>query len=379
MTPLRPAITGNARSAARSAAFFDVRRATGDAARAGTAGRAVRRAFTLIEVLTATSIMVIILLAVMYVATETFKAYDDATATLQTTAESRNVLIPLRQDLESAFIRNDGNVWFQVEHEEAVGNVRKASAPKIMFFAAVPDRAKKETGKTAPIPGDICAICYQIGQRSPFDAPGQPHQQIYALYRAVADSKATFDDILPAVVNTANSGSKRSQNFVTDIWTRSASVLDSSGNRRSQSLKSWALETQNYIATNIVGLTLVFIYYEIPKTTGAKKQLKALVHEDIAQPIRDAYAKSGVEIQVETYTTRVRLRSGQILRDDNDEPIPAELRSIELGTTILRPNGARDLRARQRADKTNVIPTDKFDELLKAEGETFTDSIKMSK
>jgi len=346
---------------------------------------AARRGFTLIEVRTATTIMVIILLAVMFIASETYRAYDDATGTLRTTAESRNALVPLQQDLESAIIRNDGNIWFQIEHEDAVGNIRKGKAPKIMLFAPVTDRIKRESRTPTPIPGDVCAIAYQLHQGSPFaDGAGKPQQQAYALYRAVVDAKATFETALPAITGSdQKTTTKRTQDLLRDVWNKSAEALDEDGNRTVSNLSRWAVARQNYLASNVVSVAIVLLYYNTDSaSTGGtqKRKLEALVHEDLAPAIREAFAKTGFEYDVRTYTSCVQLRAGQIILDKNEgSVINADLRSIELAVTILRPNGARDLRAIQTNDRNSVINEEKFENIVKTNSITYNAVISMAK
>ena len=64
--------------------------------------RAVRRGFTLIEVLVATVIMVVIILAVVTIATDTFKAYDRAVSDLSTQSEARGVLDAMENDFRNS-------------------------------------------------------------------------------------------------------------------------------------------------------------------------------------------------------------------------------------------------------------------------------------
>ncbi|MEI7603164.1 MAG: prepilin-type N-terminal cleavage/methylation domain-containing protein, partial [Opitutae bacterium] len=66
------------------------------------------RGFTLIEVMVSTAIMIVIVLAVVTIASDTFKAYDRAVADLTTQSEARGVLDAMEGDFQSAMIRPDG-------------------------------------------------------------------------------------------------------------------------------------------------------------------------------------------------------------------------------------------------------------------------------
>ena len=119
-----------------------------------SAARALRRGFTLLEVMVATAIMVIIVLAVVTIASDTFKAYDRAVADLSTQSESRGVLDALENDLQTAVIRADGHCWMEIILPGAAGGPTKVAAPGmignmhsidqpiLMFFAAPPDRPR---------------------------------------------------------------------------------------------------------------------------------------------------------------------------------------------------------------------------------------------
>ena len=165
--------------------------------------RAARRGFTLIEVMVATAIMIVIVLAVVTIAADTFKAYDKAVADLTTQSEARGALDALENDFQTAVIRPDGRCWMEViipgsttptNVPKAVGNLQPVDHPIVMLFAAPPDRPRwspvASTPRTA-FKGDVCAVAYRIGQRSPFDAPGDPIQQVYGVYRTIIDPEAS--------------------------------------------------------------------------------------------------------------------------------------------------------------------------------------------
>jgi competence protein ComGC len=335
--------------------------------------KAKRTAFTLIEVMAATAIMFLIILAVVSIATNTFSAYNSAMSTLQTTSESRSVLFPLQQDLETAIIRNDGNIWFQVEHPEPVGNIPKGGAPQIMLFSPVPDRIKRESGVSDRIPGDICAVKYQIAQRSPFENPGDLIQQIYGFYRAVIDSKATFESALPYII--LESGVSAENRDPYNFWqSSSAEVLDLNGKRTGQNLNRWSTEVQNFQATNIIALSLVFFYHN-----NETERLEALAHEDIANSTKTAFDKAGLELQMNTYTSSVKLRAGQIIVDNNDSnPKLGTLKSINVIATLLSPEGSNILRGLQVAEGQSKVSQEKFNEIVEKHSTTYTTSVKLS-
>ena len=76
--------------------------------------RPFRRGFTLIELMVSTALMVVIVLVVVSIAADTFKAYDRAVADLSTQSEARAVLDALENDFQTAVIRPDGRCWMEV-------------------------------------------------------------------------------------------------------------------------------------------------------------------------------------------------------------------------------------------------------------------------
>ncbi len=257
-----------------------------------SACRPVRRGFTLIELMVSTALMVVIVLAVVSVAAETFKAYDRAVADLSTQSEARAVLDAMENDFQTAVIRPDGRCWMEVVLPGttsfgapagtpiATGDLNPAEHPIIMLFAAPQDRPRwsplPSTPRTA-LRGDVCAIAYRIGQRSPFSAPGAQYQQVYGVYRTVIDPERTFADALPIMLDpnpsaprspwdywstTSTSingktysrvyGDYNQQRYVTAGTPLISTVVSAASNM------PWTLDDHNFLASNVVAMNLVF-------------------------------------------------------------------------------------------------------------------------
>jgi competence protein ComGC len=323
-----------------------------------------RAAFTLVEVMTATAIMVILVVFVLSIATNTITIYDNAVNSLRVTSESRVVINSLTQDLQSAIIRNDGNTWLQIEHDEDVGNVAKSNAPRIMLFAPVPERIKRESINIERIPGAVCAVNYQIGHRSPFEDPGDYIQQIYGLYRAVIDAQGTFESALPKIIGTNGVGVDP-----LEFWNGNGNVLDSNGNRSPQPLRRWAKDVQNFQASNVVALSLL-IYYRNNET----QKMCVLAHSDIASSVTQNLTDAQIEsVQVTSYNSSVKIKAGELIVDE--AKIQASLRSIDVAVTILSPEGDKELRGRQKMRTSSKVDQQVFNEIVRKHGYTFTTSI----
>ena len=251
---------------------------------------AVRRGFTLLEVMVATSIMVIIVLAVVTIATDTFKAYDRAVAELSTQSEARGVLDALENDLQTAILRPDGRCWMEVilpgspgapvKAPAPIGNMKGLDQPILMFFASPPDRPRWNPTASTPrqsLKGDVCAISYRLGQRSPFDMPGEPIQQVYGVYRTIVDPEGTFTEAFPIIfksppsVEPAPEVAKAPTPW--DYWSGPARTIsnygasDAGGQKQTKVLidssltanpPCWTLDDQNFIGSNVVAMNLIF-------------------------------------------------------------------------------------------------------------------------
>lgn len=335
-----------------------------------------RRAFTLIEVLTATSIMVVLLFVVISIAANTFTAYDSAISKLTTASESRSVLGALEQDLQSAIIRNDGNVWLEVYHDKDVDNVKQAYAPQLMLFAAAPDRPKREGASNERIGGDVCAISYQIAHRSPFANPGDFVQQIYGLYRAVADAKATFDTALPIITGSNGDLPDKPSKF----WRESnADVLDMNGNRSSQKVSDWVTQQLNFQASNVIELKFIFWYYDT-----AEKKTVLFAQQEVANEIGNLLRKAGVsEVNVLPYSKRICFKAGKVYIDEDPASESAGkdgfLKRVDVFTTLLSPAGAKMLGGYQQGTNAGKIDEQQFKDLVEKEGYSFSTSITFSR
>ena len=76
------------------------------------------RAFTLIEIMVATVIMVIMVGLVVQITGEVLKVWNRSSGKLAANAEARIALDLLTQDLETAVFRNNGQRWLEAEQTD---------------------------------------------------------------------------------------------------------------------------------------------------------------------------------------------------------------------------------------------------------------------
>jgi len=251
--------------------------------------RPARRGFTLIELMVSTALMVVIVLVVVSIAADTFKAYDRAVADLSTQGEARAVLDAMENDFQTAVIRPDGRCWMEVVLPGAstaggpanapivTGNLNPAEHPILMLFAAPqdrprwrPDQASASAARVA-LKGDVCAVAYRIGQRSPFSAPGAQNQQVYGVYRTIIDPERTFSDALSIILASTAAVPKSPW----DYWSTTVPGVRVYGDYNQQKYVTagtplinnvvsassgmpWTLDDHNFLASNVVAMNLVF-------------------------------------------------------------------------------------------------------------------------
>ncbi len=386
-----------------------------------------RRGFTLIEVMVSTAIMIVIVLAVVTIASDTFKAYDRAVADLTTQSEARGVLDAMEGDFQSAMIRPDGRCWMEVIipgnaraptgaiTKATIGDIQSVDQPIIMLFASPPDRPRWAPTTSSPrvaLKGDVCAIAYRIGQSSPFDAPGDPIQQVYGVYRTIIDPENTFREAIPLIMTSTaaipispwdywngTSGAKRSFANYSDIKADIRALIDFN---QSSVTPCWTLDQSNFIASNVVAMNFTFwCTSSLPDTstvTGARvdplkrpaQLLRPVLAESTdttfkfsasgypssysantiagadsnAAPLRwtDNKGVGGAKTPhpYDSFTGRLRVYSDRIYPDalsPTTTPtatqlpyLPYTLKAIEVSITLLTPEGSKELRALQKLD-----------------------------
>jgi len=393
----------------------------------------LRRGFTLIEVMVSTAIMIVIVLAVVTIASDTFKAYDRAVADLTTQSEARGVLDAMEGDFQSAMIRPDGRCWMEVilpgsskapsdgaVTKANIGDIQPVDQPIIMLFASPPDRprwAPTTSSPRTPLKGDVCAIAYRIGQSSPFDAPGDPIQQVYGVYRTIIDPESTFKEAIPLIMTSTaaapvspwnywngTTGTKRSFANYSDIKADSRVLIDFLQNATTP---CWTLDQSNFIASNVVAMNFTFwCTSSLPDSstvTGARtdplKRPAQLLRPVIAETTDTTYKfsasgypaaysasvtagtdsnaaalrysdnKANLGLKAihpyDMFTGRLRIFSDRIYTDALDTKtaptasalpyLPYTLKAIEVSLTILTPEGSKELRAMQKLESNVPI------------------------
>lgn len=251
----------------------------------------LRRAFTLIEVMAATTIMVIVVTLVLGLTTNVLDTWARSSGKLASNYEGRVALEIMTQDLESAVFRANGDPWFQVVYDTVKIVDTERSLPTLYFFAPVKDapkiRFEEFSQEAVKVRGDVSAVSYRIRYQNPLRPDAAERKQL-GLYRVVLDPETTFFDAM----DVAYTRSSDFQYDLNDFWTnpdfnddddtlyRSLMPEDRTMRRDAlteharpisetansspsyESFESWVKGPGNFLSANIADLSYSFYFYD---------------------------------------------------------------------------------------------------------------------
>lgn len=206
-----------------------------------------RSAFTLIEIMVATVIMVVLVGLVIQITSEVLKVWNRSSGKLSANAEARIALDLLTQDLETAVFRNNKMRWLEAETKifpSSIAGFEPQTINLILFSPAL-DRPKDKTG--AEIPGDICAVQYELVYQDPVTGDTSDKlSNMFALHRRVIDPATTFADLM---------GAGNQENF--DSWSESGLTPSAAANVNVDPYEA-PDEPENYLAGHIANFRVDF-------------------------------------------------------------------------------------------------------------------------
>jgi type II secretory pathway pseudopilin PulG len=154
-----------------------------------------KSAFTLIEIMVATVVMVVLTGLVIQITSEVLKVWNRSSGKLAANANARVAMDLLTQDLESAVFRNNGLQWLRSEKDTTRLNTNTVS---LKLFSSALDRPNPPNGED--VAGDVCAIAYQLDRRDPVTGSSDMRDgydnRLWILYRMVVPPAITFEHLL---------------------------------------------------------------------------------------------------------------------------------------------------------------------------------------
>jgi prepilin-type N-terminal cleavage/methylation domain-containing protein len=160
--------------------------------------------FTLVEILTATAIMAVIVGFVMTILTQVLDVWNSNSDELDLSSQAQVGLDLIKQDLQQSYFRRDGSQWLvltadtpydPINATTAIG-LQAYSVSRLMFFAPTTIREATDSANPPnPLYGDLCAIEYRMTYGPMFvnnSSGPNAGQKVLSLHRAVVDSRSTM-------------------------------------------------------------------------------------------------------------------------------------------------------------------------------------------
>jgi prepilin-type N-terminal cleavage/methylation domain-containing protein len=189
-----------------------------------------KSAFTLIEIMVATVVMVILVGLVIQITSEVLKVWNRSSGKLSANAEARIAMELLSQDLETAVFRNNGLQWLRAE--DATLNGPGGSTPATVALRLFTPAADRDMS----LPGDICAVAYSLDYKNAVDGTDTDDRS-FVLYRMLVQPPTTFDNLLGEAVQA---------------------TLPSAGANNWGTNSIQGTEGANYLVSNIVNFEIDF-------------------------------------------------------------------------------------------------------------------------
>ena len=223
-----------------------------------------RSAFTLIEIMVATVVMLILVGLVVQITSNVLNAWNRAAGKLAANSEARIAMDLLTQDLQTAVLRNDGQQWLRVEGPEDIDGLYDSQTVALKLFSPALD-------KDVTSAGDICAIAYRLEYQSSFTGGSR----VYALYRSIARPDVTFNTLLGNSNNTKNP--QLSLEESPTFWDTSTII-----------------DTENYLVSNIVDFKIL-IYLNDGSNLPMNANAKSVLNIDYVFGGTDATLNGGIQ------------------------------------------------------------------------------------
>jgi prepilin-type N-terminal cleavage/methylation domain-containing protein len=152
------------------------------------ARRRTKRAFTLIEIMVATAIMVVLVGLVIQITSQVLNVWARSSGRLSALASARIAMELITQDLETAVFRNNNMQWLRAENSIVTTPGGSTNTVSLKLFSPALDRPEG--------PGDICAIGYLLRYADPVSGEESGDDRLFVLYRKVISPETTFNELM---------------------------------------------------------------------------------------------------------------------------------------------------------------------------------------
>lgn len=291
--------------------------------------------FTLIELMVATAIMTLLVMAVMTMTGNVLDVWSNASGKLSANAEARTALQYIGDDLETLVVRPKSQSWLHVTYDNnPTGTPDAYSARRIPSISMITATEHRPTSSDF---GNICAVNYQLAFGNPIVSGaniGDAPPPIFALYRTLVEPQDTFNNILNEPYVNTPPPTGLLYNLIADAVSTSGGFVN----------------FNNFLSSHIADLSIVFYaedLNDIDTTTGRPK----------IKPIADG---DGTPLDF-VYADRIYILDGTLPANVNFGSIVyADIRMV-----VLSDNGVKSI-------SNNPASTSRINDIIESEGTVFT-------
>lgn len=284
-----------------------------------------RRAFTLVELVTAMAITAVLVIVIMQLTNQSITLWKVLREDTSSAATSRLALQTISRDLESFQMRSDDVdrfQWFYAEVDTPIRGVPHGLAiprsARCIFFTCAPDRNPSVSSSPGSMrssyrdmlatsdkyQGDVSAVGYRLLFRDhilnlPARNGDTESFPLFSLYRNVISPRETFENIL----------GKEDLRGAYSQYQRS--------------------EEKNFLCENIIEMSITFTVQYMEESTSSKEE--TTTYRTLTVPVLSSNASRGIR-SFSLYSNTAELEGGRTLQN-------ARIISAELSMTVLTEEG----------------------------------------
>ncbi len=341
-----------------------------------------RRGFTLIEILTATAIMSLIVTLVVSVLTQVLSAWGESSDDLTFGGYARSIFDLMAADLQTAIFRSDGSQWLSLTTEVPQGSPSPiANESRLIFYTTSPLHQSKDAGTSGtpgnPIYGDVCAVEYRVVYDDPFENSSST-AKTFSLHRVVVDPASTFYGIngkpmMGIAVNGAGADNTLWQTFddLVDKTTGSVTNTVPTSQNKSLNINIYGAHTTGSTMRDNIAQFTVFLYYYGYNGTNAGRAPAVQAYPMTTPRVATSYYFGGGP---SNNGTPVANTAGFLdtFTDPNNPPVFQGLAYADISITFLTDDGVAQMQSFQGTLPQGVS----WNEFLQQYGKTYTQRVR---
>lgn len=292
-------------------------------------GSALKRGFTLMELMVAMAITTIIVTVLVSITSIALETWNRSRAELRASRQAKAMIDTMARDFESLVIRSGNkNQWLSaVTSTRTIGDqMESTNASELIFFSAVTDRYDGNVGNVAAnLGGDVSCIAYQLEYKDPVD-PGSSEFETFVLNRLLVNPDETFAQLLGK------------EDLVAAFSSFATSIGDS----------------ENFVCENVFQFTVTF-HMQVTQGTGASATI-VNVPVTIGQSNTAQTTKS---FKIMGNGIETELAGGTVTPE---ELAAGRLTAMEISVTVISDFGIDQLRTRtfSGAQKTEFLTKNSY-------------------